>query len=133
MTCSRYVDQGSQAMLDLSQLRHLASEFRTVPCQAVPAALAGVCPLQGDWTPEDNYWFNTRYALKHAQPIFHINYHDCRVAGRKFQGTVVQTLSDKIVVDLKDEESDSHVCQQLISNGRGKLQIPFNTRKKLVK
>jgi len=99
----RYVDQGSQAMLDLSQLRHLASEFRTVPCQAVPAALAGVCPLQGDWTPEDNYWFNTR------------------VAGNKFKGTVVDTLSDKIVVDLKDEESDSHVCQQLISNGRGKL------------
>ena len=33
----------------------------------------------------------------------------------------MDTLSDKIVVDLKDEESDSHVCQQLISNGRGKL------------
>ena len=64
----RYVDQGSQAMLDISQLRHLASEFRTVPCQAVPAALAGVCPLQGDWTPEDNYWFNTRY-----QETFNLN------------------------------------------------------------
>ena len=107
-------------MLDLSQLRHLASEFRTVPCQAVPAALAGVCPLQGDWTPEDNYWFNTRYVLKHSQYLKY-NTHDCRVAGNKFRGTVVETLSDKVVVDLKDEKSDSHVCQQLISNGRGKL------------
>ena len=49
------------------------------------------------------------------------NIHDCRVAGNKFKGTVVDTLSDKIVVDLKDEESNSHVCQKLISNGRGKL------------
>ena len=57
----------------------------------------------------------------HSQYYKYIKYHDCRVAGRNFKGTVVQTLSDKIVVDLKDEASDSHVCQQLISNGRGRL------------
>ena len=57
----------------------------------------------------------------HSQYYKYLKYHDCRVAGRKFKGTVEQTLSDKIVVNLKDEASDSHVCQQLISNGRGKL------------
>ena len=56
----RYVDQGSQAMLDQSQLRPLVSQFRNLPCQAVSAALTGVKPANGGWSPEDNYWFNNR-------------------------------------------------------------------------
>ena len=47
-------------MLDGNQLHHLTSKFRNTPCQAVAAALTGVSPLNGDWTPEDNYWFNSR-------------------------------------------------------------------------
>ena len=58
----RYVDQGSQAMLDSSQLRNLAPQFRSTPCQAVPAALAGVAHVEGNWSPENNYWFNSRSA-----------------------------------------------------------------------
>ena len=64
----RYVDQGSQAMLDQSQLRHLPAQFRNTPCQAVTASLAGNTAVngdgntavEGDWSPEDNFMFNSR-------------------------------------------------------------------------
>jgi len=97
----RYVDQGSQAMLDGNQLHHLTSKFRNTPCQAVAAALTGVSPLNGDWTPEDNYWFNSR------------------VAGKQFQGKVLDSKESKIVIELLDAETNETIQEQLVKAKRG--------------
>ena len=35
-------------------------QFIVYVCQALTAALACIHPLHGEWTPEDNYWFNQR-------------------------------------------------------------------------
>jgi len=97
----RYVDQGSQAMLDQSQLRPLVSQFRNLPCQAVSAALTGVKPANGGWSPEDNYWFNNR------------------VAGKKLSGKVVDIINGTVSIELKDVENDTFIHQKLIQDGRG--------------
>jgi len=101
----RYVDQGSQAMLDSSQLRNLAPQFRSTPCQAVPAALAGVAHVEGNWSPENNYWFNNR------------------VAGKRLQGTVVDTQSGKAVLELWDEDQEISIHQQLMQEGNKEKRI----------
>merc|ERR1712029_715964 len=97
----RYVDQGSQAMLDQSQLRPLVSQFRNLPCQAVSAALTGVKPANGGWSPEDNYWFNNR------------------VAGKKLSGKVVDIINGTVSIELKDVENGTFIHQKLIQDGRG--------------
>ena len=94
----RYVDQGSQAMLDTNMLRSLAAQFRNLPCQAITAALGGVRSSTG-WSPEDNYWFNTR------------------VTGRTLRGTVTAREHDKVVIELRDSHQRIH--EQLIQEGRG--------------
>jgi len=91
-------------MLDGSQLHQLTSEFRNIPCQAVAAALAGVSPLNNDWTPEDNYWFNNR------------------VAGKQFQGKVLESTESKIVIELLDAERNETIQEQLIKEGRGRVK-----------
>jgi len=97
----RYVDQGSQAMLDTNMLRSLAVQFRNIPCQAVTAALAGVRSLTG-WSPEDNYWFNSR------------------VTGRTLRGKVRTRDHSKVVIELMDSSQKIH--EQLIREGRGQEQ-----------
>ena len=65
-------------MLPSTDLRPLHGQFRNLPCQvsciaattvltvtlpllkALSAGLAGVVSASGEWTPEDNYWFNNR-------------------------------------------------------------------------
>ena len=54
------VDAGGQAVVGVEELRHLPEHLRLLPCQALVAALAGVTPAAGHWTPEDNAWFNQR-------------------------------------------------------------------------
>ena len=96
-----YVDQGSQAVLDSSMLRSLPAEFRNLPCQAVTAGLAGVRSETG-WTPEDNFWFNSR------------------VTGMRLRGHVVRRDSNKVLVELQDSSQKIH--EQLIWEGRGQKQ-----------
>ena len=97
----RYVDQGSQAMLDTNMLRSLAAQFRNLPCQAVTAALGGV-RASGGWSPEDNYWFNTR------------------VRGRTLRARVTARQQDKVVIELRDSQEMIHL--QLIEEGRGEKE-----------
>ena len=97
----RYVDQGSQAMLDTNMLRRLAAQFRNLPCQAVRAALGGVRSSSG-WSPEDNFWFNTR------------------VTGRTLRGRVRSRENDKVVIELLDSHQKIH--EQLIQEGRGERE-----------
>ena len=94
----RYVDQGSQAMLDTNKLRSLAVQFRNLPCQAVTAALAGVQSSAG-WRPEENFWFNSR------------------VTGRILRGRVRAREQDKVIIELVDSGQKIH--EQLIREGRG--------------
>ena len=97
----RYVDQGSQAMLETNMLRRLAAQFRNLPCQAVTAALGGVRSSSG-WSPEDNFWFNTR------------------VTGRTLRGRVRSRENDKVVIELLDSHQKIH--EQLIQEGRGERE-----------
>ena len=97
----RYVDQGSQAMLDTNMLRSLAAQFRNLPCQAITAALGGVRSSTG-WSPEDNFWFNSR------------------VTGRTLRGQVVRREENKVLVELQDSSQKIH--EQLIREGRGQEQ-----------
>jgi len=101
----RYVDQGSSAMLPVSELRPLHAQFRNHPCQAVSARLAGVLPAAGqaDWAPEDNYWFNHR------------------VAGKMFVGRVVENTDNNVMVELVDTShptEDHYIHKQLIMVSR---------------
>jgi len=99
----RYVDQGSSAMLPVSDLRPLLAQFRNLPIQAVQAGLAGVVPGGDDWTPEDNYWFNNR------------------VAGKMFVGRVMENTDNNILVELVDTShptEDHYIHKQLIMDGR---------------
>ena len=54
----KYIDHGSQAMLDTSTLHPLVSQFRDTPCLAVSASLADVSDQ--NWSPEQCFWFNNR-------------------------------------------------------------------------
>jgi len=99
----RYVDQGSSAMLPVSDLRPLHAQFRNLPIQAVHAGLAGVVAGGDDWTPEDNYWFNNR------------------VAGKMFVGRVMENSGNNILVELVDTShptEDHYIHKQLIMDGR---------------
>jgi len=101
----RYVDQGSSAMLPVSDLRPLHAQFRNLPCQAVSAGLAGLVPAggQSDWSPEDSYSFNHR------------------VAGKMFVGRLMEHTDNNIMVELVDTShptEDHYVHKQLIMEGR---------------
>jgi len=42
------------------KLRALPLYFRNLPMQALPAKLADIVPVNGDWTPDDCHWFTER-------------------------------------------------------------------------
>ena len=101
-------------MLDQSQLRPLVSQFRNLPCQAVPAALTGVKPAHGGWSPEDNYWFNNRF-MQISFQITRNKYHlQCRVAGKKLFGKVMDVFNGTVAIELKDVENDTFIHHKLI-------------------
>jgi len=101
----RYVDQGSSALLLISDLRPLHARFRNLPCQAISAGLAGVIPSKdrADWDPEDNYWFNNR------------------VGGKMFVGQVVEQTAESLLLELVDTShptEDNYIHKELIMAGR---------------
>ena len=99
----RYVDQGSQAVLDLNMLRSLPAQFRSLPCQAITAGLAGVRSEWG-WSPEDNFWFNSR------------------VTGRTLRGRVTRNVNNRLIMELQDTTDSQKIHEQLIREGRGQEQ-----------
>ncbi|XP_054719065.1 tudor domain-containing protein 7-like [Uloborus diversus] len=46
-----YVDYGEISPVSISNLQHLYSKFKQLPCQAIKASLYGVKPLEIDWDP----------------------------------------------------------------------------------
>jgi len=102
----RMVDEGGKAVVGVDQLRHLPEQFRCLPCQALSAALACIHPLHGEWTPEDNYWFNQRVSNRQLVGVVH---------------AAEQDLDQQLLLELRDPVGAMAVHRQLVEEGRAKL------------
>jgi len=102
----RLVDEGGKAVVGVDQLRYLPEQFRCLPCQALTAALACIHPLHGEWTPEDNYWFNQRVSNRQLVGVVH---------------AAEQDLEQQLLLELRDPVGTMAVHRQLVEEGRAKL------------
>merc|ERR1719474_46820 len=102
----RYVDYGDLTMMGASDLQPLWSQFRNLPYQAIPAKLANVVPVKGDWLPEDTVWFNARVSEKQFVSLI------------KSIGGDVEPVVELVLVDTTHPSEDKYIDQELIQDGR---------------
>ena len=107
-----FCDFGDVSVLPLDKLQPLKSQFLELPYQAIKARLAGIQPVNRDWTVEDSMWFQDMVVEKNFVSI---------VVESKSDGlTPAETVLGLKLVDVKTSE-DIYIDRLLVEEGRAKF------------
>ena len=107
-----FCDFGDVSVLPLDKLQPLKSQFLELPYQAIKARLAGIQPVNRDWTVEDSMWFQDMVVEKNFVSI---------VVESKSDGlTPADTVLGLQLVDVKTSE-DIYIHRLLVEEGRAKF------------
>ena len=107
-----FCDFGDVSVLPLDKLQPLKSQFLELPYQAIKARLAGIQPVNRDWTVEDSMWFQDMVVEKNFVSI---------VVESKSDGlTPADTVLGLKLVDVKTSE-DVYIDRLLVEEGRAKF------------
>ena len=99
-------------------VQSLHSSVSVIPpllLQALAASLACLQPVEGDWTPEDNFWFNKRWQSSLSLEILLTLYP--RVSGRQLVG-LVHSVEPRLLLELRDPRDNTAVHRQLVQVSR---------------
>ena len=71
--------------------------------------------MEGDWTPEDNFWFNKRW--QSSLSLEDLLTLSPRVSGRQLVG-LVHGVEPRLLLELRDPRDNTAVHRQLVQVSR---------------
>lgn len=112
MIYAYFVDYGDYALTSLARLQPMQAQFMELPKQAISASLAGVVPVNGDWTPEACYYFKGLVEERQFVAL---------VKRKSVNAQSVETMHVQLV-DTSNGYCDKFIHSVLVTAGQARLE-----------